>query len=74
MDLVDEVPILLLHVLEADVTQDACIVDEHIDAAKAVNGRLDDVLSVLDRVVVGNGLAARGANLVDDFVCGLDIC
>jgi hypothetical protein len=68
---VDQVPVLLLHVLEADIAQDAGVVDEHIDAAKGVDGRLDDGLSVLDRVVVGHGFAACGFDLVDDCICGL---
>jgi len=71
VDLVDEIPVLLLHVLEADIAQDAGIVDEHIDAPEVVDGRLDDGLSVLDRIVVGDGLAACSADRVDDLVCGL---
>jgi len=61
----------LLHVFEADVAQDAGIVDQHIDAPETVNGRLDDGIAVFDRVVVGNGLAAGRADLVDDLVCCL---
>jgi hypothetical protein len=68
---VDEIPVRLLHVLEADVAQDAGIVDEDVDAPKRVNGRLDDGLALLDRVVVGDGLASSGADLVDDLVGGL---
>jgi hypothetical protein len=71
MNLVDQVPVLLLHVLEADIAQNPGIVDEHIDTPKVVDGRLDDRISVLDRIVVGNGLAAYSADRVDDFVCGL---
>lgn len=71
VDIVDEVPVRLLHVLEADIPQNAGIVDEDIDAAKGVDGRLDDGLAILDRVVVGDRLAACRADLVDDFVCSL---
>lgn len=71
VDLVDEIPVLLLHVLEADIAQNAGIVDEHIDAPEIVNGRLDDGVSILDRIVVGDGLAACSADRLDDFVCGL---
>lgn len=71
MDRHDQVPVLLLHVLEADIPQDTGVVDQHIDAPKVVDGRLDDVLSIVDRVVVGDGLAACGADLVDDLVCSL---
>lgn len=71
MDSVDQVPVGLLHVLEADIPQDAGIVDEDINAAKGINGRLDDGFSILDGVVVGDRLAACGADVFDDFVCGL---
>jgi hypothetical protein len=71
VNLVDEVPVRLLHVLEADIAQDARIVDEHIDATEGIDGRLDDGFTVLDRVVVGDCLAACRANDFDDFVGGL---
>jgi hypothetical protein len=71
MDFVDQVPIRLLHVLEADVSQNARIVDEYIDAAEGVDGGLDNGFSILDRVVVGDGFSAGGADRFNDFVCGL---
>jgi hypothetical protein len=71
VDVVDEIPIRLLHVLEADISQNAGIVDEDIDPTEGVDGRLDDGFSILDRVVVGDRLAACGADVLDDFVCGL---
>jgi hypothetical protein len=71
VDLVDKVPVGLLHVLERDIAQDTGVVDEHVDAPKVINRRLDDGFAILDRIVVGDGLAAGGADLVDDLVCGL---
>lgn len=71
MNSVDQVPIRLLHVLEADIAQNAGIVDEDIDTTEGVDGRLDDGLAILDRVVVGNRLTAGGADRIDDLVCGL---
>ena len=71
VDFVNEFPVCLLHVLEADITENTGVVDENIDAAKGIDGRLDDGLSVLDRIVVGDGLAASGADLIDDLVCSL---
>ena len=47
MDFVDEIPVGLLHVLEADIAENASIVDENIDTTKGINGRLDNRLSVL---------------------------
>jgi hypothetical protein len=61
----------LLHVLEADVAQNARIVDEDVDATEGVNGGLDDGFSILDRVVIGDGFPASGADRFNDFVCGL---
>ncbi len=47
VDLVDKIPVRLLHVLEADVSQDTGIVDEDIDTSKVINRGLDDILSIL---------------------------
>ena len=71
VDLVDEVPVLVGHVLEADVAQDACVVEEDVDAAESRDGGLDDALAVLDAVVVGDGLAAGSLDLVDDQIGSL---
>jgi hypothetical protein len=71
VDSVNQIPVRLLHVLEADIAQDAGIVDEDIDATEGVDGCLDDGFSVLDRVVVGDCFAACGADIIDDFVCRL---
>jgi hypothetical protein len=48
VDLVDQVPVGLLHVLEADITQDTGVVDENIDTPKSIDRGLNDVLSILD--------------------------
>ena len=67
----DEVPVLVGHVLEADVAQDAGVVDEHVDTAVRLDGSLDDLVAILDAVVVGSRLAARGLDLLDDKVGSL---
>ena len=66
-----QVPVLIFHVLEADIAQDAGIVDEDIDPAKVLDGSLNDLVAVLDRVVVGDGLAASRCDLLDNLVGGL---
>lgn len=58
MDLVDEVPVRLLHVLEADIAQDTGVVDEHIDAPKGIDRSLDDPVAIFNRVVVGDRVTA----------------
>lgn len=72
MHLHDQVPVLILHVLKADIPQNASIVDEHVDAAKGLDGSLDNLVAIFDRVVVRDGLAACRSDFVDDSVGGLD--
>lgn len=48
MDLHDQVPVLVLDVLEADITEDASIVDEHVDPAECLNSSVDDLVAILD--------------------------
>lgn len=72
MDLVDQLPVLIFHVLEADVPQDAGIIDENVNTAKILNGSVDDLVSEFDAVVVGNGFAPGGFDLFHDQICGLD--
>ena len=67
----DEVPILIFHVLEADISQNSRIVEEDIDAAEGINGSLDDLVAILDAVIVGYGLATCLLDLIDDDICGL---
>jgi hypothetical protein len=71
VNLHDQVPVLIFHVLEADIPEDTGVVDEHIDAAEGVDGGLDDLVTILDGVVVGNGVSAGLFDLVDDNIGGL---
>ena len=71
VDLEDEVPVLILHILEADIPQNTGIVDQDVDAAEGLDGGFDDLVAVLDRIVVGNGLAAGFLDLVDHNIGSL---
>lgn len=71
MNLVDQIPVLILHVLKADVAQDTGVVEEDINTAEVLYSGVDNGLAVLDAVIVGDGLAAGGFNLVDDDVGSL---
>lgn len=71
MDLVDKIPVLVCDVLEADIAEDASVVEEDIDAAKSLDSGVDDAVAELDAVVVGNGLAASGSDLVDYDISSL---
>jgi len=73
VDLVDELPVRLLHVLEADIAQDASVVDEHVDAPKGIDRSLDDSIAILNRVVVGDRVTACGFDLLNDLVGGLEV-
>ena len=67
-DRVDEVGRL---VVERLVAQDAGVVDDDVDALEGVERGLHDRRAALDRgdrVVVGDGLAAGGLDLVDDLL------
>src|SRR5439155_23599458 len=67
------VPLLLGHVDEHPVAQDAGVVDEDVEAAKALHGRVDQALGTLPVghvVAVGDSLAARGADLFDHLAGG----
>jgi hypothetical protein len=68
---VDQVPVGILHVLEANVAQDTSIVEEDINTTEVLNSGLDDGFAVLDTVVVGDRLAAGGPDLFDDIICSL---
>ena len=70
MDADDGVPVLDGHVEDHPVAQDARVVDHDVQIAVLVDGRIDDPLGAVevgDVVAVGDGLATRGADLVDDL-------
>jgi hypothetical protein len=50
---IDEVPVLFRHPLKRRVAEDARVVDDDVDALPNVERVLDDLRTVLDRVVVG---------------------
>lgn len=71
MNLEDQVPVLVLNILEADITQDTGVIDQDIDATKCLDGSLDDLVAILDGVVIGNGLSTVLLDLVDYYIGGL---
>lgn len=68
---VDQIPVLIFHVFEGNVTQDTGVVDEDINSAKALDGSVNNGLTILDTVVVGDGLSAGLANFLDDDIGSL---
>lgn len=69
---VDQIPIGILHILKANIPQDTSVIKQNINAAEGLNSGLDDSITVLDAVVVGDGLTASGPDLLDDNICGLE--
>jgi hypothetical protein len=71
VDLQHQVELRLLELRERGVAQDAGVVDHDVDPAERVQGGLHDRLAALPgvhAVVVGDRLAARGDDLLDDGV------
>ena len=68
MYLHDQIPILIFHVLEADIAEDAGIVEKHIDPTEALDGSLDDLVTITDIVIVCNGFASCLFDLFDNEV------
>ena len=61
------------HVVERLVAQDACVVDDDVDLAERIDRGLHDCGAAFgggNAVGVGNCLAARSADFVDDKVSG----
>ncbi len=67
----NQIPVLIGHVLEADVTENAGIVEQYVNTAIVLDSGLDDFVAVLDTIVVGYRFAACGFDLVDYDICGL---
>lgn len=52
--IVHQVPVLVRDAGETAIAQDSRIIDQNIDATEAVQSRLDDLLAVDHRIVVGD--------------------
>lgn len=64
----DQLEVQIGHLLELGIAQDSGVVDHHMDRSKRLDGGLDDLLAVQHVVVVGNGLSAQLADLLDHQV------
>ena len=71
VNLVNKIPILVLHVLKANIPENTSIVNEDIDAAKVLDSRVDNGFTVLDTVVVGSSLASGSFNFLDHDIGSL---
>lgn len=73
MDAVDEIPVLILHILETDVTENTGIVKQNINTTEVLDSSLNDTLAILYTVVVGNRLTASGTDLLNDDIGSLEM-
>ena len=67
------VPLVHAHLVEEAVAQNARVVDHHVDAAKAVDGRLNDAgcaCGIRHAVGIGRGLTTQGFDFVHHFLRG----
>ena len=71
MNLNDQVPVVVCHVFEADIPQNAGIVEEDVNPPKFLDSRIDDPITILDAVIIRNGLSACSSYLIYYHVCGL---
>lgn len=60
----NEVPVLILEVLEADIPKNASIVDQNVDTSEVLDSCLNDLLAIRHAVVVGYGLPTRRFDLI----------
>ena len=63
-----QVPVVVSHILEADIPENASIVQQDVYSAELSDGRVDDSIPVFDAVVIGNGISTRSPYLVDHSV------
>ena len=69
MNLINVGPVGLGHVMKADVAQEACIVDQDIDAAKGVHCRLDNLPPVDHGIGIGNCLTSGSLDFGHNLIC-----
>ena len=70
MDTMDEVPVFIAHVSKTFVAEDACIVDDDVDAAEVIKGSLYDLFAILHRVVVRYSDTAKLLDFVTNLLSG----
>ncbi len=69
----DAVPLVLGHVHDDAVAQDAGVVHQHVQVTERVDGLLDEATGAVpvgDVLAVDDGLAAHGADVVDGLLGG----
>lgn len=73
MNFVNQIPILILHILKADISKNSSVVDQDIDAAKGLDSGIYDLVAELNTIIVGNGLSTSCLDLLDNDIGSLDV-
>lgn len=68
MNLDDQIPVLIRHILEADIAQYASIVQEHIYPAKGLDGGVDNLVAILNAIIIRDSFASSSSDLVDNHI------
>ena len=71
MDFNDQIPVVVGHILEADISQNAGIVEENIDSSELPNSGINDFFAVLHAVVVCDCFASSCLDFINDYIGGL---
>jgi len=72
MNLHDQIPVLVAHILETDVAQDTGIVDEDVYPTESIDRCTNDLFAIFGNIViVGYGVATVLFDETYDLVCSL---
>ena len=73
MHLHDEIPIVILHVPEGDISENSGVIDQDMDSSERPDGSFNNLLPELHRIVVGNGLSSSLLYFINNDVCRLGV-
>ena len=68
MNLDDQIPVLIRHVLEADIAQDASIVQEYVYPTKGLDGSVDNSVAIFNAIIIRDSFAPSSSDLVDNHI------
>ena len=71
MNFNDQIPVVVGHILEADISQNAGIVEENIDSPELPNSGINDFFAVLHAVVICDCFASSCLDFINDYIGGL---
>lgn len=71
MDIHDHIPILILHILQARIYQDCCIIIVNINTSKTLKSRTNNSVSKFDAMEFCTPISPTIDKLFDDWICSL---